>query len=259
MAEDRTEKGVKSLNVALDVMEAVAAAEEDVGVTELAARLGLTKPTVFRHLQTLVERNYIVQNNKTARYRLGIQCQLLAETSGSRVDLRSASEEVVTWLRDETGLSVVLSAVRARSIVVLATLLARSPLQLGVRPGSELPLHSSAQGYVALAFGPRSLASFAKKQSWEATTRYTSTGWEAVEVKIARAQGQGWIDAPEEMALGLNGAAAPIFDDRGECVGAIAVVGLIQNLPHEVDPRVTRALLAAAERVSANLGHTVER
>lgn len=253
MTDDRS--GVKSLNVALDVIEAVAAADEDIGVTELAVRLGLTKATVFRHLQTLVERNYLAQNAKTSRYRLGIQCQLLAQGPSSRIDLRSASEEVAQWLRNETGLSVVVSAVRARSVVVLTTLTTKGALQIGVRPGSELSLHSSAQGRVALAFGRPALMKFARNQAWEALTPHTIMGWDALGAKIDEVRDQGWGDAPEELALGLNAIAAPVFDDSGECVGTIAVVGLIHNLPRVVDPAVTEALLAAAQRVSMQLGH----
>ncbi|WP_150293980.1 IclR family transcriptional regulator [Sphingobium estronivorans] len=253
MAEDRS--GVKSLNLALDVIEAVANAGEDIGVTDLATSMGLTKATVFRHLQTLVERNYLAQDSRTSRYRLGVQCQLLAQLAAGRIDLRSASEDAAIWLRDQTGLSVAVSTLRARSVIVLSMLAAKTPFQIGVRPGSELALHSSAQGRIALAFGKSGLNAFARKQQWEQTTPHTPTDWEALEPKIALARAQGWADAPEELALGLNAVAAPIFDDRDDCIGTIAVIGLMQNLPREADPAIARAVIAAAERVSANLGH----
>lgn len=253
MTDDRS--GVKSLNLALDVMEAVAAADEDIGVTEIAVRLGLTKATVFRHLQTLVERDYLAQDARTSRYRLGIQCQLLARPSSNRIDLRSASEGVAHWLREETGLSVVVSAVRARSVVVLSMLTAMGTVQIGVRPGSELSLHSSAQGRVAVAFGRPALMKHARNQTWKALTDHTIMGWEKLDAKIEQIRRDGWADAPEELALGLNAIAAPVFDDAGDCVGTIAVVGLIHDLPRTVDPAVTEALMVAAQRVSQQLGH----
>lgn len=253
MTDDRS--GVKSLNVALDVIEAVASAGEDIGVTELAGRLGLTKATVFRHLQTLVDRNYLAQDARTSRYRLGIQCQLLAQTSSNRIDLRSASEEVAQWLREETGVAVAVSAVRARSIVVLTTLTTRGAVQVGVRPGSELSLHSSAQGRAALAFGRPALMKFARGQAWEALTPYTIMDWEELDAKIEQVRRQGWADAPEELALGLNAIAAPVFDDGGDCVGTIALVGLVHNLPRTPDPKIIEALRTAANRVSAKLGY----
>lgn len=252
MGEDRS--GVKSLNLALDVIETVAAAGEDIGVTELASRLGLTKATVFRHLQTLVDRNYLAQDSRTTRYRLGIQCQVVAQMASRQVDLRSASEEAAQWLRDQAGMSVAVSAVRPRNITVLSMLASSTVLQIGIRPGSELSLHSSAQGRVALAFGKDSLMSYARKQQWEATTRYTIMDWPSLDRKIEQVRDRGWADAPEELALGLNAIAAPLFDDRNECVGTIAVVGLIQHLPRDVDAAIPEAVMQAAERVSTALG-----
>lgn len=253
MADDRS--GVKSLNLALDVIEAVASAGEDIGVTDLAASMGLTKATVFRHLQTLVERNYLAQDSRTSRYRLGVQCHLLSQLATNRVDLRSASEDAAIWLRDQTGLSVAVSTLRARSVIVLSMLAAKTPFQIGVRPGSELALHSSAQGRIALAFGKSGLIAFARKQQWEQTTAHTPTDWAMLEPRIAQARAQGWADAPEELALGLNAVAAPIFDDRDDCIGTIAVVGLIQNLPRDIAPAIAQAVMTAAERVSSHLGH----
>jgi IclR family transcriptional regulator, KDG regulon repressor len=70
-AEERVDGGVRSVQVALDVLEAVAFADEELGVTQIAERLGLTKGSVHRHLLTLVERGYLVQNPVTTRYSSG--------------------------------------------------------------------------------------------------------------------------------------------------------------------------------------------
>jgi DNA-binding IclR family transcriptional regulator len=254
MAEERSDTGVKSVQVALDVIEAVAAAEDEIGVSELANRLGLTKATVFRHLQTLVERNYLVQNGKTSRYSLGIQCHLLGQIAGSRIDLISASEDVATRLRDETELSVVVSALRLRSLVVLTTHFGPSPLQIGERPGSELSLYGSAQGRVVVAYSKKPLLTQIKHQKRIQFTQHTATEWADLEAKINQAREQGWADAPEELLLGLNALAAPIFDDTGDCAGAIALVGSIQHIPHTPNERLIAALSTAAEQISLKLG-----
>lgn len=254
MAEGRSESGVKSVQVALDVIEAVAATEGEIGVSELALKLGLTKATVFRHLQTLVERNYLVQNQKTARYRLGIQCRLLGQASASRTDLLTAAEEASVVLRDQTGLSVVVSTVRMRDVVVLTTQLASAATPIAQRPGTEMCLYGSAQGRVAVAFSRKPLLAQIKRQKRVKYTSRTTTEWPELEAKIAKVRDQGWADAPEELALGLNAVAAPIFDDSADCVGAIAVVGLINDLPDTPDQAVIDALLAAAERISVKLG-----
>ena len=60
--------GVHSVQLAIDVLEAVAFADEELGVTQIAERLRMTKGSVHRHLQTLVERGYLTQNATTSRY-----------------------------------------------------------------------------------------------------------------------------------------------------------------------------------------------
>ena len=75
------------MQLALDVLERVASAGEEVGVSELAVQLGTTKGSVFRHLKTLVERGYLSQNPQTSKYRLGIQAYVLGQVAASGIDL----------------------------------------------------------------------------------------------------------------------------------------------------------------------------
>jgi DNA-binding IclR family transcriptional regulator len=56
--------------------------------------------------------------------------------------------------------------------------------------------------------------------------------------------------------LGINAVAAPIFDDKDACIGAVALVGSIQFLPTEPDAAAVSALKGAAQQISRKLGHT---
>jgi DNA-binding IclR family transcriptional regulator len=158
-------------------------------------------------------------------------------------------------LRDETRSTVVVSAVRLRSVVVLATHFGPSSLQIGVRPGSELSLTASAQGRVAIVFSRKPLLAHAKRLERPPLTPRTITDWTELEAVFRRVGERGWADAPEEMTLGLNVVAAPIFDDTADCVGTIALIGSIQHLPSDPDRAVIEALLGAAERISIKLGY----
>ena len=57
-------------------------------------------------------------------------------------------------LRDALGHYSVLSQVEEEGVRVLAAVSGRSLVEIGVRRGSLLLFHASAQGKVALAFGP---------------------------------------------------------------------------------------------------------
>jgi IclR family transcriptional regulator, KDG regulon repressor len=86
MVEDRADGGVRSVQLALAVLEAVAFPGDELGITQLADRLSVTKASVHRHLLTQVERGYLVQNSVTARYAIGSKSRLLA-----RFDARQRS------------------------------------------------------------------------------------------------------------------------------------------------------------------------
>ena len=253
MSDDAGKGGVRSVQLALDVLERVASAGEEVGVSELAVQLGTTKGSVFRHLKTLVERGYLSQNPQTSKYRLGIQAYVLGQVAASGIDLLSASADAIRDLRDELGLTVVLSVLQARRLMVVETLLGKSTLEIGVRIGTELQLHCNAQGKVALAFA-KQLSMDQLPGELPAITVNTVTDRAVLARQVAESRSQGWASAIEEETLGISAIAAPILGINEEFIGTVALVATVQNISRELDPEQIRALKKAALRASWNLG-----
>ena len=254
MAKDPGAGGVRSLQRALDVLEAVAFSGEELGVTQIAERVKVTKGAVHRHLLTLVERGYLTQNQATARYGIGSKSRLLARLAPAP-DLVKLAEGLMRDLRNTLGQSVVLSSMTPRGALVMLTISGTSPIEIGVRPGSELPFHASAQGKVLLAFAApafqkRLLASPRRRMTDK--TIIDSASIEREFVQIVRA---GYAVAPEQALLGLNAIAVPIFDESDACVAAVAVVGSIQFLPEQPSATMVRALKRCGQEISRALGN----
>jgi len=254
MAEDRPDTGVRSVQLALDVLEAVAFSGEELGVTQLADRLKVTKGSVHRHLLTFVERGYLVQNLVTSRYALGPKSRLLARLAPD-ADLIQIAEGPMRELRDALGHSVVLSAATRNGALVLNTVQGTSAIEIGVRPGSELSFHGSAQGKILLTFSPRPQQERVLSRPLQSFTPRTIIDPRRVEDELMRALKQGFISAPDETMLGINAIAAPIFDENDACIGAVALVGSIQFIPADPDSATISALKAAALQISRKLGH----
>lgn len=246
--------GVRSVQHALDVLEQVAFAGEELGVTQLAERLALTKGSVHRHLLTLVERGYLAQNPATARYGIGPKSRLLTR-AGPEPDLVQAADEPMRELRDELGHTVVLSAMSPRGALVMVTVASASPIEIGVRPGSELSFHASAQGRVLLAFAPARLRERVLAAPLVAFTGRTVVDRAAIGQALSRIAERGFGAAPEQVLLGINAIAAPVFDARDACVAAVALVGSIQHLPAEPATATVAALVRAGRRISRRLGN----
>lgn len=253
-ARERPESGVKSVQMAFDVLEALAATPEDVGVSELANQLGTTKGTVFRHLQTLVERGYVEQK-ASARYKLGMRAYLIGRIAGERIELLQAADEVMMSVREEIGQTVVLSGLRGRSLHVLRQVFGTSDMEIGVRQGSELTLNRTAQGKLVLAFGKQGILAQVIRQGLTALTEYTIVDSERLEAECQTVRQRGYATAPNEQLLGINAVATPIFDRAGDLVGTIAIVGSIQHIPTDGTPAQVQALRRAAQRISWNLGY----
>jgi DNA-binding IclR family transcriptional regulator len=259
MKEQYSSVGLRSVHLALDVLEAVAGAEDEIGVSEVAAQLKERKGTVFRHLRTLTERGYLVQRASNQRYRLGIRAHLLSRAASDGADVLANSTEAMNALRDATGQSVVLSAVGSREMIVLDTVLGTHTVKIGVKAGSDLPMHASAQGIVALAH-------IEKKGLLERSAK-NARFRDLPPIDLARVQRElpqiarrGWAAAPEEIRdmLGINALAAPILDEYGTCVAAIAIVGLVRFVPIKADARQIAALRTAAAEISSRIGYRKE-
>src|ERR1700761_4221390 len=258
MPEERLDGGVRSVQVALDVLETVTFSDEELGVTQIAERLGLTKGSVHRHLLTLVERGYLAQNPMTSRYLRGPRSRLLAHYA-PEADLIQLAAGPMRELRDLLGHSVVLSESSPRGALVLSMVGGTAAIEIGVRPGSELQFHSSAQGKVQLAFAPSAMRERALSKSLPAFTVHTVTDRKTVEAELTRVASEGFATAPEQAMLGINAVAAPIFDGKDACIGALALVGSIQFLPAEPDLKSVAALKASAAQISRMLGHGTRR
>ena len=254
MADLDHSTGVRSVQLAIDVLEAVAFSPEEMGVTQIAERLSVTKGSVHRHLQTLVERGYLSQNAGTSRYAIGPKSRLLARIAPDP-DLVQLAEGPMRTLRDALGHTVVLSEMTPRGALVLAKLSGTSPIEIGVRSGSELPFHATAQGKVMLAYAPPPLQKRVLARPFERFTDKTVVVPRRIEQELAEVAKQGYASAPEQSMLGINAVAAPIFDAQDSCIAALAIVGSIQFLPRKTNPTDIMALTEATRQISRKLGH----
>lgn len=246
--------GVHSVQLAIDVLEAVAFSDDELGVTQIAERLKMTKGSVHRHLQTLVQRGYLSQNSTTSRYSIGPKSRLLARHA-PEADLVHLAEGPMRQLRDALGQPIVLSEMTPRGALVLHKLAGTSPIEIGVRSGSELTFHASAQGKVMLAFAPAPFRERVLAAPLQRFTEKTIVSPRKLEQELQEVVRLGYASSPEEVARGLNAVAAPIFDAQDACIAAIALVGSIQFLPEKLRPPDVAQLVEAAQQISRKLGH----
>jgi DNA-binding IclR family transcriptional regulator len=253
MQDEKAGASVKSLQVALDILETIASSREEVGISEIAIRVGMTKGSVFRYVRTLTERGYLTQNVMTSRYGLGTQLHVMGELASSRIDLISASDAIMRQLRDKLNLTINLAGATANGVTILRSLVGTLVMEIGVRVGMELPYSATSQGRVIMAFSKRPILPSLKRLKLPSFTEYTVTDFAKIEEIVTKAHQQGWAMAPQETVVGINAVSAPIFSADGDCQAALTLVGSMQFL--QPDEQQLEALFSAGERISAALGY----
>lgn len=247
--------GIQAVLLALSTLEYLAQRRSAVGVTELAQAFDTTKSRMHRHLQTLVSAGYILQDESSDRYRVSARLMAMGDAVSENFELSDAARPAMHELRDSLGHAVAVSSPEADGVRIVAVLRGRSDVEIGVKPGSLLHFHDTAQGKAALAFGDPAVLDKVIKQSLPASTQHTITDAARLTAEIERIRARGYAISPNETVVGLNALAAPVYGALGRYVGAIAIVDLVQFLPETPSDEQVSRVLAAARQISEHLGY----
>jgi DNA-binding IclR family transcriptional regulator len=172
----------------------------------------------------------------------------------SKIDLISIARPAMQELKDILGTTVTLSTVSEENVCVLDILRGSSQIDISTRPGSAFPLHATAQGKIALAFGPSNWLDILSNKSLEKFTTYTMINNDVLTKEIECVCAQGWAIAPEEITLGINALAAPIIDHQSQLVGTISILASIHELTKSPTNEQLNAVKDAALKISTHLG-----
>ncbi len=236
------------------VLEELATGSQPISLGTLAGRLSAPKPTVYRHLQTLVRHGFARQDASTGRYDVGIRLLVLGEASRDRFDVARAARSALMRLRDDTQQAVTLCSLIENELVVLDLIQGQTVVEFGTRPGTRMDVHASAHGKTWLAFGPPDLIERVLAGPRKAWTPRTIVDGATLRREVERVRARGWATAPDEVITGVNALAAPVFDHRGAMVGSLAIVGATQFIAAEPAAEQVEALIGTAREVSRTLG-----
>ncbi len=244
---------VQSVDRALLVLEILATLGQ-AGVTEIAAELGVHKSTVSRIISVLEGRGYVEQLSERGKYRLGFAIARLARATSAQLDLVKQSQAACDALALESGETTNLAVLDGDRIVNIAEAIGPAGIALRTWVGQSCPAHTTSSGKVLLA----ALSSAALRErlpaQLEPFTDHTVATRAALEAELGGVRERGWASVREELEVGLNAVAAPVFDADGQVVAALSVSGPSYRLDeHEFDATAKRTI-AAADTISRRLG-----
>ena len=240
-----TSRLVGSDQTLLQIVEEMATLQQ-VGVTELANRLDLTKSTTHRHLQTLVATGYAVNDNGT--YRLSHQWFHLGTIVRAQGRFYNAAKSEIRALADKTGQTVWSAIEEDHKLMFVDGAgedLTHNPELL---LGRWMSLTNTAAGKAILAHLPEGEVIEMLEANSSTTERETSTILKELEDVRTR----GYAVNRGEYISGTYGLGMPVIgDDR--VFGAISVASSSSEVISDDREYITDSLSTTIEQVKQTL------
>lgn len=238
------------------LMHFAATSGPDLGVTEIADDLGLSKAAVHRVLASLRSRGLVDLDERTRRYSLGVSTMKLGLAYLDRIDVRRTAQPYLQELSARTNETATLSvAVGTRSRIYVDQVTPEREVIMAVTLGEPYPLHAGASSRALLAFLPdERIEEYITGGPLVSMTPSTIIDPETLRRDLATVREQGWARSAAERKNGAASVAAPVRGHDGYAVAVVSVCGPLERFSSEFEG-CRDALLHATTMLSRHFGY----
>jgi DNA-binding IclR family transcriptional regulator len=246
---------IQSVERAAAILKALGSGTPRLGVTEIADRVGLAKPTVYGLLRTLVQHDLVAQDPVSGKYSLGPGVLQLGNAYLDGSELRARSLLWAEALAQRANEAVWVATLSGTQVIVLHHVFRPDNTVQILEVGAAIPWHACALGHAIVAYLPAEDAARVMTGPLVSLTGRTKRTRAALGQALAQVRRRGYAVEDQEATVGDAGLAAPIVSREGAVAGAIGLVGpaerLLAPLARE---ELARAVVESARSVSRDLG-----
>lgn len=236
----------------MDVLACFDAHHSRMTLSQVAARVGLSRGTSRRFLLTFERLGFLESDGK--QFWMTAKVLGLAGAYLSSFGIGDAAKSVLRKLTDEVLESVSMSVLDGGMITYVAR--ADPPRRLasavGLHIGSQLPAHCASMGRVLLgALDEAALTDWLRRFPLAQVTERTITDPAAWRAEIAEVRANGYAIIDGEMEMGVRSLAVPVRDRSGRVIAAVNIATLTGRTPiAELRKTFLPALRRTAEELS---------
>jgi DNA-binding IclR family transcriptional regulator len=246
---------IQSVERAARILAVLGSGTPRLGVTEIADRVGLAKPTVHGLLRTLEKHDLVAQDPDTGKYSLGPAVLLLGNAYLDGSELRARSLLWAENLAQRAKEAVWVASLSGSRVIVLHHVFRPDNTVQILEVGAAIPWHACALGHAIVAHLPEAQRAAVMSGDRVPLTGRTKTARAALSRVLAGVRRQGYAVEDQEATVGDAGIAAPVLGRDGVVAGAIGVVGAADRLlATPARDELVRAVQEAARSISRDLG-----
>jgi len=252
----QTKTRAKTTQSSLEVVETL---RELGGSTleELSEYMGLSTSTVHRHLATLRDYNYVVQEDNV--YRVGLKFLTMGGYAQREIDAYPVIKEKVDQIAAKTDERAQFIVEENGQRVYLYTEVGQSAVQTGARIGKRGELYYSAAGKAILANLPEERVNEIIDTHGLPTKDNNATiPKETLFENLAEIRERGYAFNRQETTEGVHAVGAAVTDANDEVLGALSVAGPAHRLKSDtLTEKLPEQILGAVNELELHIQHSV--
>jgi len=248
---------MQTVDKAVELLGFFSERQPEFGLSELARTAGFDKASTRRLLLALIKHDYIEQNPANKAYRLGSGVLRLARVRETSMPLASITTPLLEELVAITGESAHFSLLSGNRISTVGMVESSKSNRINFVLGEEGPLHATSSGIVCLAFSAESYLKDVLERGLVSYTEHTITNKRKFREMLAGVREDGYHVNRELYELDVCSIAAPVFNQQGQPIGALAVACPVSRFSAAAQLNIIAAVSAATAKACRALG--VER
>ncbi|APR37615.1 IclR family transcriptional regulator [Paraburkholderia sp. SOS3] len=218
---------------AFSLLEHLIAANGPVSLADIAHDIDLPKASLHRMLASLEAGGLVIREpGQKNTYVIGPRLSQLGLGVMMHSGARRLRHAILGRLVADLGETCNLTMLHETEVLYLDRMEAPWPLRLDLKPGSHVPAYCSASGKLLLAMLPRDeRAALIRAMHFHRFTANTLTDPQLLESELDRIAHKGIAVDNEEFVIGIACVAAPVIDEQGQCIAAVAVHAPVSRTP----------------------------
>jgi DNA-binding IclR family transcriptional regulator len=244
---------VPALEKGLDILELLSGRGEPPSLAELARTLGRSSSELFRVLNCLERRGYVLKERGTGRYRLSLRLYELAHAHPPVQELLRAADRPMRALALELRESVHLGVLGGGRLLVLAQVDSPERVRFSVEVGGRHPVATTCSGRLLLAHLPEPALDALLRHDPE-FRGMGEAGRRRLLAQLLEIRQEGFSSAESETFHGVRDVAVLVGNPRVGVAAALCVPSLKIRGRWPAVPAVRKAVERAAAEVTRSLG-----
>ena len=217
-------RGIRSVEVAMRLLDVLASADSGLPLKTLSSRAGMAPSKAHRYLASFIRGGLVRQDPASGHYDLGDLALRLGLAAIARNDAIERAAEKLHTLMVESGFTAALYVWAEQGPTMVRWQRMNVPFVAAVSLGSIAPLSTSATGRAMLAHLPTAVTAplLARERELAPDRALSDTALDSI-LKEVRATGLASADST--YIPGLSAVSAAVLDWQNECVCALTLLG----------------------------------